>query len=46
MAATTVLKKIVMWIAVLQEKDTKKVCFESEDNDLTFACGRFSMMFL
>ena len=40
MAATTVLKKIVVWIAVLQEKDTETACFESKDNDLTFLCGR------
>ena len=36
MAATTVLKKIVVWIAVLQGKVTEKACFKSKDNDLTF----------
>ena len=40
MAATTVLKKFVVWILVLQEKDTENVCFGSKDNDLTFPCER------
>ena len=40
MAATTVLKKIVMWIVVLHEKDTENACFGSKDNDLTVPCER------
>ena len=40
MAATAVLKKIVVWIAVLQEKDTENACFGSKDKDLTFPCER------
>ena len=40
MAATTVLKKIVVWIAVLQEKDMENACFRSYDIDLTFPCER------
>ena len=40
MAATAVLKKIVVWIAVLQEKDTEIACFGSKDKDLTFLCER------
>ena len=40
MAATTVLKKFAVWIAILQEKDTENACFGSKDNDLTFPCKR------
>ena len=42
MAATTVLKKIVVWIAVLLEKDTENARFGSNGNDLTFPCERLS----
>ena len=38
MAANIVLKNIVAWIAVLQQKDMKKTCFESKGNDLAFPC--------
>ena len=38
MATTMVLTKIVVWIAVLQEKDTEKAGLESEVNALTFPC--------
>ena len=40
MAATTVLKKIVVWIAVLQDNDTENACFGSNENDLIFPCER------
>ena len=38
MAAIAVLKKIVVWIAVLQENEMA-ARFKSEDNDLTFPYG-------
>ena len=40
MAVTAVLKKIVVWIAVMQEKDMENACFGSKDKDLTFPCDR------
>ena len=40
MAATIVLEKFVVWIAILHKKDMENACFGSKDNDLTVSCER------